>query len=74
VAYLRQLILDLKKTLKSVGAENVLCHDTPCYRVDTNLIKCDYLSYLETGKPAFLGEYMSQYSWAELTCAMLPYK
>ena len=74
VAYLRQLILDLKKTLKSVGAENVLCHDTPCYRVDTNLIKCDYLSYLETGKPAFLGEYMSQYSWAELTCAMLQYK
>ena len=73
-AYLRQLVLDLKNTLKSVGAENVLCHETPCYRVDVSLIKCDYLSYLETGKPEFHGEYMTQYSWAEETCAMLLFK
>ena len=70
-AYLRQLILDLKNTLKAVGAENVLRHETPCYRVDMSLIRCDYISYLETGKPEFLGEYMSQYSWAEETCALL---
>ena len=73
-AYLRQLVLDLKNTLKSVGAESVLCHETPCYRVDTGLIKCDYISYLETGKPEFHGEYMTQYSWAEETCAMLFFK
>ena len=73
-AYLRQLVLDLKNTLKAVGAEGVLCHETPCYRVDTSLIRCDYISYLETGKPEFHGEYMSQYSWAEDTCAMLQYK
>ena len=73
-AYLRQLVLDLKNTLKTVGAENVLCHETPCYRVDTGLIKCDYISYLETGKPEFHGEYMVQYSWAEETCAMLQFK
>ena len=72
--YLRQLVLDLKNTLKSVGAENVLCHETPCYRIDTKLIKCDYISYLETGKPEFHGEYMTQYSWAEETCAMLQFK
>ena len=70
-AYLRQLVLDLKNTLKSVGAENVFRHETPCYRVDTSLIQCDYISYLETGKPEFLGEYMMQYSWAEETCAIL---
>lgn len=70
-AYLRQLFMDLKNTLKSVGADAVLCHETPCYRVDTGLIKCDYISYLETGKPEFYGEYMTQYSWAEETCAML---
>jgi two-component SAPR family response regulator len=73
-AYLRQLVLDLKNTLKAVGAEGVLCHETPCYRVDTRLIRCDYISYLETGKPEFHGEYMTQYSWAEETCAMLQYK
>ena len=70
-AYLRQLIMDLKNTLKVVGADAVFCHETPYYRVDTSLIKCDYYSYLEGGKPEFLGEYMSQFSWAEQTCAML---
>ena len=73
-AYLRQLMLDLKNTLKMIRAEHVLRHDTPYYRIDTNLVKCDYLSFLETGKPEFRGEYMTQYSWAEETCAMLQFK
>ena len=73
-AYLRQLVLDLKNTLKAVGVDGVLCHETPCYRVDTALIKCDYFSYLENGKPEFRGEYMTQYSWAEETCAMLQFE
>ena len=71
--YLRQLILDLKHTLKTIRAESVLQHDTPYYRIDTSLIKCDYISFLETGKPGFHGEYMTQYSWAEGTCAMLQF-
>ena len=71
--YLRQLIMDLKNTLKMVGSEAVFCHETPFYRVDTSLIKCDYFNYLETGKPEFRGEYMSQYSWAEETCALLQF-
>ena len=73
-AYLRQLVLDLRNTLKSVQAEDVLRHDTPYYRIDTNLVRCDYLSFLESGKPEFHGEYMTQYSWAEETCAMLQFK
>ena len=73
-AYLRQLVLDLKNTLKTIRAEDVLQHDTPYYRIDTNLVKCDYISFLETGKPNFHGEYMTQYSWAEETCAMLQFK
>ena len=73
-AYLRQLVLDLKNTLKTVRAEEVLRHETPYYRIDTDLVKCDYISFLETGKPEFHGEYMSQYSWAEETCAMLQFR
>ena len=73
-AYLRQLILDLKTTLKTVGAEDVLRHESPYYRIDTKCVRCDYLSYLDTGKPRFHGEYMTQYSWAESTCAMLQFK
>ena len=73
-AYLRQLILDLKNTLKMIGAEDVLRHETPYYRIDTNLVSCDYYRYLTVGKPNFYGEYMTQYSWAESTCAMLQFK
>ena len=72
--YLRQLVYDLKNTLKSVHAEDVLRHETPYYRLNTSLIRCDYLSFLETGMPKFHGEYMTQYSWAEETCAMLHFK
>ena len=73
-AYLRQLVLDLKNTLKTIQAEDVLQHNMPYYRINTDFIRCDYLSFLETGKPTFHGEYMTQYSWAEETCAMLQFK
>ena len=73
-AYLRQFILDLKNTLRTISADNVLRHDTPYNRIDTNLVKCDYFSFLENGKPAFYGEYMAQYSWAEETCAKLQFR
>ena len=53
-AYLRQLVLDLKNTLKGIHAEDVLKHDTPYYRIDTNLVKCDYLSFLETENRSFM--------------------
>ena len=73
-AYLRQLILDLKNALKTIDAEEVLRHETPYYRIDPNLVSCDYFQYLDVGKPKFHGEYMTQYSWAESTCAMLQFK
>jgi hypothetical protein len=70
-AYLRQLVLDLRRTLNMIGMDNVFRHKTPYYRIDTSLISCDYLSFLEKGKPAFHGEYMSQYSFAEYTNGQL---
>ena len=73
-SYLRQLVLDLRNTLRRIGAEDVLRHETPYYSVDVNAVKCDYHSFLENGRPKFYGEYMSQYSWAEETCAMLRFK
>ena len=73
-AYLRQLVLDLKNTLKEVGADSVLQHETPYYRIDPERIRCDFLSYLETGNPKFKGEYMKQYSWAEMTAGELYFR
>ena len=69
--YLYQLINDLRIALKEVNAESILVKTSTTYAVDTERIDCDYYSYLKKGKPEFFGEYMSQYSWAEMTCGLL---
>ena len=69
--YLRQLFSDLRLTLRSVGAEEVLQSGGNRYYLDMERLECDYADFLRRGRPAFYGEYMSQYSWAEETCAML---
>ena len=69
--YLRHLVGDLKKALAQVGAEKVFCQEGYNYRIDTTRINCDYHKFLETGKPQFYGEYMTQYSWAEGTLSIL---
>ena len=69
--YLRHLVGDLKKALAQVGAEKVFCQEGYNYRIDTTRINCDYHQFLQTGKPQFHGEYMTQYSWAEDTLSLL---
>ncbi|MGN0678631.1 MAG: response regulator [Oscillospiraceae bacterium] len=70
--YLRQGFSDLRKTLESVGAGDVLLRSSVhSYALNKELVDCDYFSFLECGKPPFSGEYMKQYSWAEETCALL---
>ena len=69
--YFRHLMQDLRNTLDGVGAGSVLCQEGYQYQVDPSQISCDYHSYLQYGTPAFYGEYMTQYSWAEGTCGLL---
>lgn len=69
--YFRHLMQDLRNTLDAVGAGSVLCQEQYRYRVDPSQIYCDYHNFLLYGTPAFFGEYMSQYSWAEDTCGLL---
>ena len=67
-SYIGALIMDLKKSLKSVGLEDVLFHGRNEYRLNTNMVDCDYLEFLK-GNPeairAYRGEFMNQYSWGE---------
>ena len=72
--YFRHLMQDLRNTLESVGAGGVLCQEQNQYRIDPTQIHCDYHNYLQYGTPAFFGEYMTQYSWAEETCGFLQNK
>lgn len=69
--YIHQLFRDLRQTLESVDMEDIFERTNYLYSINTEKIDCDYYNYLRTGKPDFLGEYMSQYSWAESTCGLL---
>ena len=69
--YIHQLFRDLRQTLEAVGMEEIFERTGYHYSVNCEKIDCDYFNYQKSGKPEFLGEYMSQYSWAEGTCGLL---
>lgn len=72
--YYNQLRLDLINTLKSLGCEAVLKQERGMLGITVTELECDYFDYLN-GKEAlanlYHGEYMAQYSFAELTNASL---
>ncbi len=71
---IRVFIYSLKDDLKRIGAEEVLVKGWNAYGVDASLIDCDYFKFLEGDNQAvnsFMGEYMIQYSWAEMTMGEL---
>lgn len=65
---LRNLIVDIKHTLGELQIQNFFIAEYNNFRINPEVIKCDYYDFLE-GDPAalksFAGEFMSQYSWAE---------
>lgn len=71
---LRNLIADLKNTLEQIQAEDIIIRSRNKIAVDKKKINCDYYYFLD-GNPAAIntyhGEYMSQYSWAEMTVAVI---
>ena len=74
---IRNLISDLRKTLRGVGMEDVLIREHNQWAVRTELLDCDYYRMLDGDTDAvnaYRGEYMSQYSWAELTSGRMDFK
>lgn len=69
--YLHQLFASLRSGLEKVGAGGLIWQSEYRYMLDIERIDCDYYEFLRCGKPKFMGEYMTQYSWAEGTCAFL---
>ncbi len=71
---LRTLIADLRNGFEAVGEADVIIRGKNGISVDTSKLDCDYYKYLK-GDPVavhqFKGEYMSQYAFAESTCADL---
>lgn len=73
-SYIRTLASDIRKTLKGCNLENVLMHERDCYYVNLSKVDCDYFRYLNGDTAAvnsYHGEYMKQYSWAEMTVGSL---
>lgn len=67
---LRNLTYDLRKTLSDIGLEALLLQRRNRLAIVPDLVDCDYYRMLEGDMDAvnaFRGEYMAQYSWAELT-------
>ena len=74
---LRTIISDLRATLRSIGMEELLILDRRQVAIRRDMVDCDFYRMLD-GDPAALnayhGEYMTQYSWAELTEARLHFR
>ena len=72
--YFQKLRRDLLSTLEEVGCENVIVHKRGMLGVAITELQCDYYDCLNKKKDfatSYLGEYMSQYSFAEYTNARL---
>lgn len=65
---------DLVRTLRTVGCEDVILRGRNRLSVNVNRFSCDYYQFLDgetAAISAFVGEFMTQYSWAEITTASL---
>lgn len=73
----RNFIGDLKATLKRIGMEDVLIRRGSSVAIRRELLDCDYYRMLAgdmAAVNAFRGEYMTNYSWAELTAGTLYFR
>lgn len=68
--YLRKLLSDLTHSLSAVGAGEVFLKRRNSFAVAADRVDCDYYRMLRRDIEAintYSGEYMTQYSWAEMT-------
>jgi len=71
------IISEMMKTLKNNGISDIVIKRRNQIAADTAKIKCDYydfLNYDAAAVNAYQGEYMANYSWAEMTAGMLAMK
>ena len=71
---IRNLINDLKTTLETIGMGDVLLRQGSRIAIRPDCVYCDYYRMLAGDMDAvncFRGEYMTDYSWAELTAGTL---
>jgi len=73
-SHFRHLVADLIKTLKSLNVEDVIIRKWKQLAVVPDKLSCDYYEMLDGNAKAvnsYAGEFMAQYSWAEIEAAYL---
>ena len=73
-SHLRNLIFDLSHTLEDAGVRGLLVRGRSTLAIDTSKVECDYYNFLRRDRStisSYRGEYMTQYSWAEVTRSAL---
>ena len=71
---LRNLVASLSKSLKAAGADDLVLKKRNHLAVNTTLCNCDYYKFLQGNIDAinaFMGEFMSNYGWAEFITGYL---
>lgn len=65
-SYLRNLLVDIRNTLKEINCQDILIKKRNSYAIDVTKVDCDSYEY-KNGNPnaimMYRGEYMAQYSW-----------
>ena len=67
---IRHLVQDLNKTFRSIGKEDAIIRRSGQLAVRREMFDCDYYRMLSGDMNAvndYYGDYMNQYSWAEIT-------
>jgi len=70
----RHLVMDLRKSLKTVDADDILIKHRGLLAVDPEKFSCDLYEFFSADTVAvnkYMGEFMAQYSWAEFNNAYL---
>ena len=73
---LRHLVGDLRKTLSSIGMEDILVRRSGRLAILRDKVDCDFYRMVDGDMEmvnTFTGEYMAQYSWAEITTGRLTF-
>ena len=73
----RNLVSDLRASLKEIGMEKLLIRERRQIAIRRDMVDCDYYRMLSgdmSAVNAYGGEYMIDYSWAELTSGRLHFQ
>ena len=70
--YFAQITYELRSKLEELGLSDIFLQSRNAYAIVPGKINCDYFAAIAKNEiGGYKGEYMTQYSWAEMTLGEL---